>query len=233
LNAENLPAPAKVKESDLVGKIQILGEILKNKDVYEIFLADDFEGSRPWKIYRGISFLNKTEFTAKTPDSEAFSLEHKIYSGLYKNENRNSLLLHSYFENPGKQNLDLRPQERIRLPPGVPIRFFIWVFSNDYNMNLKLVISQEKSKDLYFDIGNLKFEGWRRLEAKINIPPRNIKLHLSLQVPLEVKGLRIEPSPFQKKGIFFVYFDQMGFLLEKRKSIYPGSEVKDNWGFDY
>ncbi len=128
-----------------MGKIRILEGALKNKDDYELFLGEDFEGKRPWKIYRGISFINKTEFISKTPESEAFSLEQKIYFDLFKNEARNSLMLHSYIENPGKHNLDIRPAEKIRLPPGVPIRFFIWVFSNDYNMNIKLVISQEKS----------------------------------------------------------------------------------------
>ncbi|MBE7410772.1 MAG: flagellar assembly protein FlaA [Leptospiraceae bacterium] len=233
LNTFSLPAPARQKEKDLNGNIKILEETIKNKETYEIFLADDFEGSRPWQIYRGISFLNKTEFISKVPDLEAFLLEQKIYSKIYKNNVRNSLMIHSFLENPGKQNLDIRPQETIRLPPGVPIRFFLWVFSNDYNMSLKLIISQKKSKDLYYDIGSLKYEGWRRLETAIDIPPKNIKLHLSLQVPLEIKGLRIEPSPFQKRGVFYIYVDQMGFLLEKQKTIYPGSEVKDNWSFEY
>ncbi|MCE9501902.1 MAG: flagellar assembly protein FlaA [Leptospira sp.] len=226
-------APSRPGERDELGRVQILSEIITKEHSYTLFVAEDFEGENLWKINRGISFLNRTEFISKTPESEAFKLESKLYKDITQRDSRNSLMVQSYFEIPSKETLEIRPNKNIRLPPGIPVRIFVWIFSNDYNMDLSLILSQNRSKDIYLELGEIKFEGWRRIEKKIVLPDRNIRLNLSMQFPFEIKGIKIKPSPFQKRGSFFIYFDQMAVILEKRNTTYSGSEIKDNWGLEY
>ena len=76
-------APRKQDEDEL-GRVELLDRVLKERSTYKLFLIDSFENQNPWKIYRGNSFLNQTEFIAKTPESSAFLAESNL---LVKNEN--------------------------------------------------------------------------------------------------------------------------------------------------
>ena len=134
------------------------------------------------------------------------------------------------FKEAGIDKVEIRPQAPIYLPSGIPIRIQFWAYSENVNMTAKLILEQKKSQDLYLDLGNFKFEGWKRMEARLEIPEKNIRLVQSLQIPLKVKGIRFYSNPFQTKGAFFIYLDQMTVLLETSTAIYSGSEIKDNWG---
>jgi hypothetical protein len=222
-------APRKQDEDEL-GRVELLDRVLKERSTYKLFLIDSFENQNPWKIYRGNSFLNQTEFIAKTPESSAFLAESNL---LVKNENfdtKKSFMIHSFIELPGIDKVEIRPEAPIFLPDGIPIRLQFWAYSENVDMTIKLIIEQKKSSDLIMEIGNLKFDGWKRIEAKLQIPSKNIRLVQSLQIPLKIKAIRFHSAPHQKKGPFFVYLDQMTVLLETSTAIYSGSEIKDNWG---
>ncbi|WCL48154.1 flagellar filament outer layer protein FlaA [Leptospira sp. GIMC2001] len=222
-------APTKIDRDEL-GRVELLEKIVQSRASYQLFLIDSFERQNPWEIFRGNSFLNHTEFISKKPENEAYTKESAFFKNLFPLTNKYSFMIHSYVEQPGIDKVEIRPKSAIYFPLGIPIRLIFWVYSENVDMTAKLILEQKKSSDIYLDLGSLKFEGWRRLEVKLNIPPKNLRLIQSLQIPLQLKGIRLSSSPFQQKGPFFIYLDQMTLLLETSVVTYPGSEVKDNWG---
>jgi len=219
------------RDRDELGRVKILAKVLEEINTYRFFLLEDFESETPWGIYRGDSFLNETSFVAKTPKGEAWDREGEILAFLRQKSSGNySFSVHSYVEIPGKEKIEIRPKEPIYIPLGIPIRLFYWAYAENLPMSLTLILSQEKSKDLHIPIGNLQFEGWRRVEIPLSIPPRNIRLIQSLQIPLRIRGIRVQSSPKQNKGGYFFYLDRISILLDTSSTLYPGSEVLDNWG---
>lgn len=228
---------------DEVGRVAILERILEEQKTYQIFPIDGFQGQRQWKIHRGNTFLNQTEFVAQIPPSTAWSREQNLLFGKKTSTRDNqgtnpaltpptelSFMLHSYVEFPGKDKWEVKPIEPIAIPEGVPIRLFFWVYSENVDATAHLVLEQSKSKEIPIPLGSFKFEGWRRLEIPVHIPAKNIRMVQSLQIPLKVKSLRISSSPFQTKGSFFLYWSSLAMLLETSAVHYPGAEIKDNWG---
>lgn len=219
-------------DRDEEGRVLRLQKALENEKNYVLFLAEDFEGERPWSIYRSDSFLNHTEFSANLPDSSAFPQEKEILknNGYPNVQTQNSFLVHSYVENPKRDHWTIRPEEQLLLPLGLPIQAIIWVYSEGHHMALDLVVTQKKSKEIYLPLGILNFFGWRRLEVPINLPKENARLIQSFSLPMSVKAFRLTSQPTQKTGAFHLYFDQLCFLMDKSTFVYPGSEVQDTWG---
>jgi hypothetical protein len=209
-----------------------LEKALQNEKNYVLFLAEDFEGGRPWNFYRSDSFLNHTQFTANLPDSSAFPVEKELYrnQGYPNIQTQNSFLIQTFVENPKTDHWDLRPGEPLLLPLGLPIQAIIWVYSEGHHIALDLLVSQKKSKDVRLPLGVLNFFGWRRLEVPINLPNENARLIQSFSLPISVKGFRLATQPTQRKGAFHLYFDNLTFLLDTSTFIYHGSEVQDTWG---
>jgi hypothetical protein len=194
-------------------------------------MISSFEGDSPWEIYRGVSFLNHWEFTGKLPENLAFETEKEMLLSQFPNTNfQYSYMIHSFVENPGIDKLEIRPKENLFIDGGIPIRLFLWVYSENFDFTANLIFEQEKSGDVVLPIGSLKFQGWRRMEVPLSFPPKNLRLLRSLQIPIRLKGIRFISSPFQKKGPYFFYLDNLYILLDRSGSAYPGSEVKDNWG---
>ncbi|PJZ70389.1 flagellar assembly protein FlaA [Leptospira perolatii] len=224
------PAPV-LREQDEASKVLQLEKVLQDWKHYNLFLVDSFEGNNLWEVYRGYSFLNHVELTSQVPKSAHFQKEKELYKDAPQEEYR-SLLIHTFFENPKHEHIELRPKEPIRLPLGIPTRLFFWAYSFNHNAVIELVLKQRKSKEIILEVADLKFDGWKRIEKRLDIPAKNIKLNQSLSFPIEVMAIRIKPNPFQPKGEFIVYLDRMGILIDKREESYPGAEIKDNWGTD-
>ncbi|WP_246057561.1 flagellar filament outer layer protein FlaA [Leptospira gomenensis] len=222
-------APVK-RDRDEMSRVSILERILREWKQYNLFLVDSFEGDRPWEIYRGVSFLNEIRFNSQIPESQAFLKERESYPSLNVSNDYRSMMIQTFFEDPKHSQLEFRPKERIRLPIGIPTRIFFWLNASSQNAKLQLVLRQHKSKEIVIELSDLNFDGWKRIEKKLEIPPRNIRLNQSLQYPFEVAAFRLIPGPFQKKGEFIFYLDRMGILVDTREDAYPGAEIKDNWG---
>lgn len=225
----SLPRPW---DPDELGQVQILESALRIDPNYVLFLAEDFEGERPWNFYRGDSFLLQTGFIGKIPKSDAFASEEALLlSKGYPNfQNQTSFMLQSYVENPRLDHWEVRPIEPVLLPLGSPIQGIIWVYSEGHHINLSSCFSQKKSKDLCFDLGTLNFVGWRRIKFQIQLPKANTRLIESQVLPISLKSIQLKSLPSQKKGAFHLYFDNLSFVIDKRTFIYPGAEVSDTWG---
>ncbi|TGM07088.1 flagellar assembly protein FlaA [Leptospira barantonii] len=222
-------APVK-RDEDEISRVLILEKILSDWKQYNLFLVDSFDGERPWEIYRGVSFLNEIRFNALVPENSAFKKERESYPTLSPANDYRSMMVQTFFENPKHAHIVIRPKEKIRLPIGTPTRIFFWMSASSQNARLELILHQHKSKEIVLDLGDLSFDGWKRIEKKLEIPDRNTRLNRSLRYPFEIAEIRLIPGPFQKKGEFVFYLDRMGILVDTRDESYPGAEIKDNWG---
>ncbi|PJZ42748.1 flagellar assembly protein FlaA [Leptospira kmetyi] len=222
-------APVK-RDEDEISRVLILEKILSDWKQYNLFLVDSFDGERPWEIYRGVSFLNEIRFNALVPENSAFQKERESYPTLSSANDYRSMMIQTFFENPKHAHIVIRPKEKIRLPIGTPTRIFFWMNASSQNARLELILHQHKSKEIVLDLGDLSFDGWKRIEKKLEIPDRNVRLNRSLRYPFEIAEIRLIPGPFQKKGEFVFYLDRMGILVDTRDEAYPGAEIKDNWG---
>lgn len=226
---QSAPRPINLDEE---GRIERLSATLQSGRNFQLFVADNFEAERPWKIVRSDSFLNQVEFTSLIPKSPAFSKEMDLQKEFINPsaQSLTSLMVHSYCESPKREHWFLSPSEPLLLPIGIPVQTVLWVHSQGHHLRLKVVLTQKKSKDIYWELGELNFVGWRRLEVPIYLPPANNRLIQTFSLPLSVKGLLIEALPNQKKGAFQIYFDNLSFLIDKSTFQYSGSEVQDTWG---
>jgi len=219
-------------DRDEEGRVERLEKALQTEKNYVLYLAEDFEGERPWSFYRSDSFLTHTQFSGNLPDSSAFPKETEVYrnNGYPNIQAQNSFLIQTFVENPKTDHWDIRPKEQLLLPLGLPIQAIVWVYSEGHHMTLELIVTQKKSKDVILPLGVLNYLGWRRLEVPINLPKENARLIQSFSLPMSVKGFRLHTQPTQKKGAFHLSFDNLTFLLDTSTFIYHGSEVQDTWG---
>lgn len=218
--------PTLSNEKEDISRIQSLESVISQGERYKLFPIELFDGDSAWRISKGASFLDSTSFVSKSPSTEAFKQESRLY---YKEESKvKSIQVHSNIEIPGRDKYFLKPELPKPLPAGNPSRVFFWVYSNNYDINLKLIFSQKKSQDVVVDFGLLKFNGWRRMDGKVTSYKPQDRLNYSRGGRFELKGILLESSSRQEKGSFFLFIDQMGVLIEKPET-YPGSEVPDGW----
>jgi len=224
-------APRPVDRDEL-GRVERLAATLRADDRFRLFLAEDFEGKRPWVVGRSDSFLNQLELTAKTPGGEAFQKELALGPEFLQREAQGltSLMFHTFSENPKLEHWKLSPKEPIVFPLGLPVAASLWVHSEGHHLRLKLILGQKKSQDLYWDMGELNFFGWRRIDLPIMLSQNNARLIQSFSLPIFFRSLRIDALPQQKKGAFVLYFDQLSFLIDRSTFHYSGSEIQDTWG---
>jgi len=222
----------RIADRDPQGRVERLSQALETQEKYRYFLAEDFEGERPWTIYRSDSFLNQVEFTAEVPKEQAFVADIQLSekaTGL-RNQGLSSLMVHTYCENPKKDHWFLKPKEKITIPIGLPIQAILWVYSEGHHLNLSLHLTQKKSGDLRWDMGELNFLGWRRIEIPIHLETKNSRLMQTYSYPIQFLGFRIDSLPNHKKGPFHLYFDQLIFILDTTTFQYYGAEIQDTWG---
>ncbi|MDF3819468.1 flagellar filament outer layer protein FlaA [Leptospira sp. 96542] len=225
----SLPKPY---DPDELGRVNVLSQALKIDPSYMLFLAEDFEGERPWSFYRPDSFLAHTEFGGNLSGNDAFLAEGNLLKqvGYSQFQNQTSFLIQSFVENPRLDHWEIRPKEPIHFPLGMPIQAIVWVYSEGHHINLSMALSQKKSKDILFDFGLLNFVGWRRLELPLTLPKENTRLIQSQSFPVAFKSFFLKTRASQKRGAFHLYFDNLSFVIDKRTFTYPGAEVMDTWG---
>ena len=179
-----------------MGDVLKMSKILNNSKNYELFVAENFDGFDYWEIFQSSSFLNRLKFVNKKPTSEAFSKETSLFR--FRNSKK-SLMLHTYLIVPFRNTFFLRPRSEISIPLGDPVQFIFWVYSNNYQVTMKLILSQQDNPEITVDLGDLNFKGWKRKKQTISIPKRNRRANLIYQQSIYLKKIYFQPHKRQKK----------------------------------
>lgn len=227
-----LYAPQWLQDEDESSKVEIIRKSIE-QNLYTLSFIDSFSAKIQWRIYRSVSNLNRTELVPLTPNKIAFKEESIMIEKFNYDDDSKSFMIQSFLDNPGKQHLEIRPENPIKINDGLPIKIVLWVYANHYDIRLKIIFTQKHSKDFHIDFGTLDFDGWKRIEKEIVLPQKNIKLLESLQHPLYLKSIGLFSGPLQKKGEFFIYLDRMYILALHPANNYPGADIKDNWEKKY
>ncbi len=200
---------------------------LKSSDRYEFFLIESFEDGHVWEVLKKHTYLSSLSLTKKIPFGNLFEIEKSLFESV-ETEFPKSLQVHGHIEIPGRDKIIFANTEKKFFPHGRPVMLSIWVHSSNYPIHLKATLGQKNSKDLNIDFGELNFQGWKRLEAKVNFVREPNRLNYSKREEFNLKNLFLESLPNMPKNDFVVHLDNISVIIEKYKE-YPGSEIPDGW----
>jgi len=121
---------------------------------------------------------------------------------------------------------------------GITKTLSVWVAGRNYNHTLKVIIEDFNGVRYELPMGNLNFQGWKQLS--VSIPPQNVgsggivqrDFHYATHMGLKVIGFKIECSPMEAYGTYYVYFDDLramtDLFAEDPKNKDP-DDMADNW----
>ena len=201
-------------------------QVLENSKNYELFLVENFLGFDYWQILSSSSFLNRLKVVDKFPDLNSYTEESKSFK---ISNSKKSLMLHTFLENPTRNAFFIKPRTKIRFNLGLPVQVILWVYSNNYNTSMKLILTQEKHPDMKVELGDLNFKGWKRIQKPVVISKRNYKSNLMRKNPIYLDRLYFHPKHNQKKGDFFIYITRIKFILDKTRMRQVNIEIRDEW----
>lgn len=190
-------------------------------------MIESFEEGHVWEVLKKHTFLSSLSFTKKIPSGNLFDLE-QTYFNQSNSSFPKSLQVHANIEIPGRDKIIFRNMEKKFFPQGRPVLVSVWVHSSNYPIHLKFTLEQKKAKDTILDFGELNFQGWKRLEAKVNLVKKPDKLNFSKTEEFCLKNIFLESKPNMTKTDFVVYLDSISTIIEKYQE-YSGSEIPDGW----
>lgn len=207
-----------------------LFQVLKESKSYRLFLLDDFEQHKIWHTCKSSSYINSLKFIHKIPNKPSFQIETKEMPVYFSIDKEFSLQIHSSFDLPGRDSIMLCPNSPIELlGVGLPVKIFLWVYSQNYHIQLNLVLSNGLKDEIFF-VSDLRFHGWRRLEVSLGLNEQHRNAVLKRKHRgLLLKGIVLKSMQAQKKGEFTLYLDRMYYLMDQGKAQYSGSEIIDLW----
>lgn len=209
---DNVP-PATVEEVD-AAKRQETQESTRGLNVgprgaekIENQLIEDFEDADLWYggmfIDDGVIQVQKIRGGDQTlrnvdPDGSKFVLGAKV-----------NFLRRSYSE------ASVEPPRSIRIP-GFSRKISVWVAGRNAGHDLYAIVRDMKNRIFRIYLGNLRYSGWRKLEALIpedsfilQDDPRAATYYHRRGLMFE--GFQLEFAPFETIGTYYVYFDNLRF----------------------
>lgn len=209
--------------------MQTLLNFLKENKTHFIYPIDLFDGRTPYRLKSSDSFLKELGYVEKEPENSEFLLETEGLGDVLKEKEKISLQVHSYLEIPEREKIRILPKEKKFLPYGIPVRFFLWVHSENYRGNIKAVLNHPRYGRKTILLGELNFYGWKRLEALIPITGKPMRLQIRRKELYELEEIYLDFQKGQRKGTVSVYLDRFLVLMEKSELPYPGFEMEDGW----
>ncbi len=210
-------------------EVQTLIDFLKNNKTHFLVLFEPFDGKTPYGLKSSDSFLRDLQFVEKSPEEPSFELERDSLREIFLQKENLSLQVYSYLEIPEREKIRIVPKQKKFFPFGLPVRIFIWVYSQNYKGNLKLILNHPRHGRKIVMIGELNFYGWKRLEAKIPIFGTVSRLNLTRKEFFELEEIFLDFQKSQKSGTILVYLDRLLVLMENKELPYPGIEIEDGW----
>ncbi|MDR0638164.1 MAG: flagellar filament outer layer protein FlaA [Spirochaetaceae bacterium] len=116
----------------------------------------------------------------------------------------------------GDTSIFLYPQWPIPIE-GITKTVSVWVAGRNYNHTLVLLIQDAMGRYFELEVGQLNFQGWKKLT--VAIPPQpdygrqgivQRDLHFtSLAGGIRIAGFRIDVDPMEAYGTYFIYLDDL------------------------
>ncbi len=122
---------------------------------------------------------------------------------------------------------------------GITKTLSVWVAGRNYNHTLKVIIEDFDGSRFELPMGTLNFQGWKQLS--VSIPPQSASgsggivqrdFHSVNHMGLKIIGFKIECSPMEAYGTYYVYFDDLRAVTDlfaedpKNKD---QDDMADNW----
>ncbi|MCL2093252.1 MAG: flagellar filament outer layer protein FlaA [Treponema sp.] len=99
---------------------------------------------------------------------------------------------------------------------GITKTVSVWVAGRNFNHELILLIEDFFGRHYELNMGRLNFQGWKRLtvaippqgeDGRMGIVQRNY--HYNNQMGIKIRGFRIDVSPMEAYGSYYIYFDDL------------------------
>ena len=165
----------------------------------------------------------------KQPESILFLEEVKLFN--LENEKKSSLQIHANIELPSRDKIRVKPSVTKFFPIGIPRKLSIWVYSKNLDLELKLILSQKRGKEIEVSFGKLNFHGWKKLEARVLLLKSKEKLQFTKREEYSLKEIQLLSDVKTARTDFAIYLDQISVILENYPE-YFGSEIPDGWWKD-
>jgi len=219
-----------------------------SKDI-EMLVLDDFEERVRWSLANSLAIESSLRFVDNSPlendlrsypdkkrqalynrEIEALADSAKIHGRVFSKSQRSSQELIVFFSNPGNdyQAIEI-PQKDRRFITGRPVAISVWVFGKNKRHVLYALFSNQVAQKIPVKIGDLNFQGWKRLEVAvpITVSHRNRLNHKVLEFRFD--GFKVVSHPNETVGSFSFLHDLVCVLVDTRGAAYAGSKIEDHW----
>jgi len=135
----------------------------------------------------------------------------------------------------GYHHFTVRPIRPIPIE-GVTKTVSVWVAGRNSNHELWILVRDMRGRTHEIRMGNLNFQGWRRLTAAI--PPQSMdgrsgvvqRNHRNLtRSGIEVVGFRIRTDPLESYGSYYIYFDDLRAVTDLFAIGRDPDDMVDGW----
>lgn len=213
---------------DLSKKQTDLFEFLRNNSTHFLYPLESFNGETPYILTKSDSYLQDLYRIQKTPENEEYQDEKEKLKNFFKELPEFSMEIYSHIEIPEREKIRIIPKVPKKLPFGIPVRLFLWVYSENYLGKISLVLNHPTLGRKKLELGDLNFFGWSRLEREIPIG-KVPRLNILRKDFFELEEIVLEFSKKQKKGAVHLFLHSLSVLMEKPSPSYPGIEIEDGW----
>ncbi|GHU02956.1 flagellar filament protein FlaA [Spirochaetia bacterium] len=136
----------------------------------------------------------------------------------------------------GYHSIFFYPQQPIPIE-GITKTISIWVAGRNYNHELKILIQDFFGHHFELYVGNLNFQGWKKLT--VAIPPQaedgrngiiQRNYYYNNQMGIKIEGLKIDCDPTETWGSYYVYFDDLRAVTDLfAENNRDADDIPDGW----
>lgn len=229
------PAPLKAFKYDWTRQAEANAlrqwqESVKNQPGFTVLSLENDWPAIKWKDWTKLSFMTRFRNVARQPEEKVHEAEKDLIKETGgKRPNSTALSVITDFNNPGRQNYLLGPARPYYLR-GFLRRFSVWVRSDNYRHRLSLVLEDSFGRRHVLSLGTLNFKGWRRLEIQLPSEFATRNKRQTEQYRARFRGFYIQSHKREPRSTCVLLLDHMNFLADRSEWVYPGSQIKDDWG---
>jgi len=120
---------------------------------------------------------------------------------------------------------------------GITKTVSVWVVGRNFNHTLVLLIEDFFGRQFELTMGNLNFQGWRRMT--VAIPPQaedgfsgivQRNFHHNHYMGIRILGFRVDVDPMAARGSYYIYFDDLRAVVDLfAESHRDADDMVDGW----